>query len=100
MDADCGSGELCYCGGPPQGTLCVAAGNCRVDADCGPGFFCSPSHGSSPGEVGPFYCHTCKDVCVNDSDCHGSDPMYGPFVCNYFPSDGDWGCTWPPWSGP
>jgi hypothetical protein len=51
--------------------ICLT-GNCRVDADCGPGGFCSPTWdlacGQSNGVVG-YYCHTPRDTCVDDIDC-------------------------------
>src|SRR5262245_5175911 len=48
-DADCPSGQLCDCrdlwhygtNGPNQ---CLPS-NCRVDSDCGPGGYCSPTLG-------------------------------------------------------
>ena len=49
--------------------VCYPAG-CRVDADCGPGGYCSPSPtlGCCGGPSG-FHCHTPQDSCLNDSDC-------------------------------
>ncbi len=47
-DQDCRANSVCTCEGeiPGQasgvGNICVSA-NCRVDADCGPGGFCSPT---------------------------------------------------------
>jgi hypothetical protein len=61
-------------------------GNCRVDADCGPGGYCSPSFGSCgayAGVVG-YYCHTAKDKCVDDAEC-ASD-------CRYDTIMGAWAC--------
>jgi hypothetical protein len=99
-DADCASGEVCSCAAEtpaqsggivcvsrPQDNVCVP-GNCHVDADCGVGFFCSPSYGLTLQDG--FYCHTCKDSCVNDEDCPGND-LQG-FVCAFDPSAGAWGC--------
>jgi hypothetical protein len=63
------------------------AGNCRVDADCGAGGYCSPTFGSCGsffGVVG-YYCHTPKDKCVDDSDCPPGD-------CRYDPIGGSWAC--------
>jgi hypothetical protein len=62
-------------------------GNCRVDADCGAGGYCSPTFGSCGsffGVVG-YYCHTPKDKCVDDSDCKAAD-------CRYDPVGGSWAC--------
>jgi hypothetical protein len=73
MDTDCLKGELCVCHGSAYtdnvGNTCMP-GDCRIDSDCGPDGFCSPTHGTSGcGAVTGYYCHTAKDTCVNDSDC-------------------------------
>jgi hypothetical protein len=81
------------------GNVCLP-GNCRVDADCGPGFFCSPSFSAGcPRDLEGFYCHTCKDGCINDSDCPatGSD---GISLCTFEPSNGGWVCQMGGCSGP
>jgi hypothetical protein len=72
-DSDCKTGELCVCHGSaysPGGNTCLP-GNCRVDADCGAGGFCSPSppDTTNTGSVAGYYCHTPMDACTNDSDC-------------------------------
>ena len=96
-DASCpGTGtQVCSCQGqtaPSQlgyGSNCIQA-NCHTDADCGPGGYCSPTYGLG---CGPFfgtegwYCHTCADTCVNDSDCPTNawceyDPVVGHWSCN------------------
>jgi hypothetical protein len=69
------------------GNTCVT-GNCRVDADCGPGGYCSPS--SNPtgcGGLAGYYCHTLADQCIDDGDCTGSLQ-----VCAYSTSAGLWQC--------
>ncbi len=93
VDGDCGDGGVCSCSGSTFGwshttaNSCVA-GNCRTDADCAPGAYCSPSYGT----FGPFYgiqgyyCHTCEDVCTDNSDCATCggcilDPSVGHWVC-------------------
>ena len=95
-DADCG-GSVCQCGvaGGTQraGHSCVK-GNCRVDAECGTGGYCSPTFdfgcGSFSGIVG-YYCHSAKDGCRNDSDCSGSGPKgQGDGYCAYNPTVAQW----------
>jgi hypothetical protein len=90
-DSDCPSNQPCECRPRTSDTaqnFCVAGGNCRVDADCGPGGFCSPSLVANPcvcppeGSCGTYhyavncghgyFCHTLQDSCVDDSDCGGS----------------------------
>jgi hypothetical protein len=69
-------------------------GNCHVDADCPGGADCSPTYdftcGARYGVTG-YYCHSCADACVNDSDCADGgaagfcayDPNTGHFACSY-----------------
>ncbi len=98
-DNDCQTGQTCACHGSPYtfggGNLCVP-GNCRADADCGVGGYCSPTPAlpcNAGGEnsfcqgVG-YYCHTPKDQCIDDSDCQG----VGSPGCLYDPSIGYWTC--------
>ena len=93
-DSDCPTGQTCACHGSPYtyslGNACVPS-NCRVDADCGPGGFCSPSVAS---QCGPnldlclgYYCHTSRDQCTNDADCDVAQ------ACIYSYSAGFWKCT-------
>jgi hypothetical protein len=66
-------------------------GNCRIDADCGAGGYCSPSAGSdSCGGLGGYYCHTPKDSCINDTDCSSNNPGQ---VCTFSTTDAHWECT-------
>jgi hypothetical protein len=97
-DSDCQGGP-CQCRDSSSNNdpnLCFTAGNCTVDADCGPGGYCSPSmvdFGNFPGDdffcwcpagggswpgVCPagYYCHTPGDTCVNDSDCSNVPCVY------------------------
>ncbi len=74
-DADC-KGGVCDCGGTH---ICVAA-QCKTDADCGVGGFCSPSKDSTPmggcfnSHAAGYFCHTAQDACQNRSDCaNGED---------------------------
>jgi hypothetical protein len=98
-DDDCATGQTCACHGSPytfgSGNTCVP-GNCRVDADCGAGGYCSPTpalpcnvDGRAPfcQAVG-YYCHTTRDQCVDDSDCQG----VGFPGCLFDPSVGYWRC--------
>lgn len=100
-DGDCQKGYVCACGGetftvsPPAGApdaaaeayainTCVPA-TCRMDSDCGPEGYCSPSYAC--GTVQGYYCHgpadTCADPakdCCGSADCFWSAPA-GAFVC-------------------
>jgi hypothetical protein len=99
-DDDCPDHEPCSCRDSATALLpnhCLTEGNCRIDADCGTGGYCSPSLleglcvctsvdycavvdptntctttgscscGDSCGH--DYYCHTPSDECLNDSDC-------------------------------
>jgi len=70
-DADCEAGAVCRCRENPDGdeaNYCTHASNCRVDADCGPNGYCSPSQAHE--WCATFYaCHTPSDECTNDADC-------------------------------
>jgi len=99
-DSDCpGSTDVCSCypqtlvmGGFSYGNACVA-GNCRTDADCGPGGFCSPTVDPQCGGyrgVQGYDCHTCEDTCVDDTDCGDGKP--GSPYCAYDPTVGHWTC--------
>jgi hypothetical protein len=95
---------------------CETESNCRVDSDCGPRGYCSPSQveafcmcpsaalcgdsGAScsangkpvPCECGDacghgYFCHTRDDTCVDDSDCPDG-------TCNYDTVVKRWTCAW------
>jgi hypothetical protein len=76
-DADCTSGGVCMCRMGATDTTnnhCAGSGqpgSCKVDSDCGPKGFCSPSFGScgAYGGIQGYFCHTSSDTCVDDSDC-------------------------------
>jgi hypothetical protein len=93
-DSACPAGQTCACHGSPNdygaGNHCLPS-DCRVDADCGPCGWCSPtvSSGSCLSVVG-YYCHTPKDQCVNDSDC--LDAGLRSATCGYDASLGYWRC--------
>ena len=92
-DTACMMGQTCACHGSAYtaglGNTC-APGNCRVDADCGHGGYCSPSAATNTcGTLSGYYCHTPKDQCTNDSDCGTSQQGT---MCIYSPSTGSWSC--------
>jgi hypothetical protein len=90
VDADCGSNAACICGDDGMYTggnasihpnICVP-GDCRVDADCGPAGFCSPTSGYC-GVPESYHCHRSADRCVDaEKDCAscGEDCVYSPAV--------------------
>jgi hypothetical protein len=87
-DSDCDAGLPCECRRYDAGAnMCAYAGNCRIDSDCSPGGFCSPS-GSLEWCEPEYFCHTSADTCVNDSDCSGT---YGG--CNFDSKSGHWDCA-------
>lgn len=90
-DADCDG--VCECGGDwgSDGNACKA-GNCATDGDCGPEGFCSPSWGDCGdyGGVVGYYCHTCDDECIDDTDC--GDGTWGSGYCAYSPLMDRWVC--------
>lgn len=96
-DSDC-TGGPCACHGSaytfPGGNECVP-GNCRIDSDCGPGGYCSPSNGAyfCGGPAG-YYCHTPSDLCTDDTDCSdaGSPQMGVAGLCEYAMAAQRWEC--------
>lgn len=109
-DSDCPASQPCACRASASDSVansCLAGSNCRVDADCGPCGFCSPTPVSpicacdSPAFCNPpdphtscgdscghgYFCHTPKDTCLEDSDCTGSDR------CNFDLPSQTWTCT-------
>jgi len=94
QDTDCPAGQTCACHSSPYNDFSNACvpGNCRVDADCGPGGYCSPTITTDPettwcGSVGGYYCHTPNDLCIDDSDCGGGNDF-----CVYSSTGGRWEC--------
>lgn len=75
-DTDC-TGGPCHCSaGPRTDANACRPGNCQVDADCGPGGYCSPTRSGTTVfqraniiDAAGYYCHTAMDTCVDDSDC-------------------------------
>lgn len=96
-DGDCASGSTCSCDGTAfgwshqsLGNVCLPS-NCRTDADC-PSGYCSPSDGFDSGPfygIAGYYCHTCADTCVNDSDCTSPGGY-----CAYQSTVGHWACSY------
>lgn len=111
IDDDCAdAGGPCICGATladvgsdgarMRGINQCFPGNCRVDADCGPGGLCSmtvSTCGQPLGFVG-YYCRTPNDTCTRDEQCLTEDP--GPrHVCAWRPALGRWACGQGPCSG-
>jgi hypothetical protein len=95
-DSDCASNEVCNCASDSGygGSVChvnrCLPANCHVDADCGPGGFCTPSVGYCGGILG-FYCHKPTDPCLDPSvDCHC--PGLSVPACVYSPQGANWVC--------
>ncbi len=115
-DSDCAGNVPCQCRGSASSTaanICLVNSNCRVDNDCGPGGYCSPSQldgcirmctvpcGSeshcyegttevpcscSQSCGAGYFCHTASDTCVNDCECNEADS-----ACTHQPDTG-WAC--------
>ncbi|MFT5433128.1 MAG: hypothetical protein ACI9OJ_003833 [Myxococcota bacterium] len=96
-DADCPNGGVCTCGsGNTHGTCggvisvdrcanrCVPA-DCRIDADCGVGNFCSPSYEQCGKEIVGYHCHDPSvDECLSDAECGWNH------LCSFV--GGGWSC--------
>ena len=99
-DADCPMGGACECRlagrGAGGANVCIP-GDCRVDADCGPRGFCSPTLGDCGtfGGLSGYYCHTATDECVDDADCAGQDAgaLGQTPYCAYSRQVGHWRCS-------
>jgi hypothetical protein len=98
-DADCTqTGGPCACRPDAQSIVAPTstasntclAGDCRVDADCGAGGYCSPSLGSCGNYLGVtgYYCHTSADACIDDADC----TAHGGGDCRYNDTKKAWDC--------
>jgi len=84
-DPDC-PGNVCDCrpsASDSRANVC-AGGNCRIDADCGPGGYCSRSASCTTIS---YFCHTANDTCVDDGDC----PLNQS--CIYQPQVQAWACS-------
>jgi hypothetical protein len=98
-DSDCPAPEPCGCRASATDSApntCLAGSECRVDADCGSGGYCSPSMGPYSGSCGiAYFCHTAVDTCLDDSDCDGGLCRYDTTAGHWACADGD-GCVPPP----
>ena len=115
-DSDCAGNVPCQCrdsASSTDGNRCLINSNCRVDDDCGPAGYCSPSQlngcirmctvpcdsethcyagttevpcwcGQSCGNG--YFCHTANDTCTNDCECDVGDS-----ACTHQPNAG-WAC--------
>jgi len=93
-DSQCMMDAVCQCGeteGATRTANTCEPGNCRVDADCGKGGYCSPSQTvTGCGQTGlDYYCHTSSDECTNDSDCKDGGEVS---TCGWQPTLGHWAC--------
>ena len=95
-DTDCPAGKTCACLDAPYagGSFTCVPGNCRVDADCGAGGYCSPSSttGICGDSLAGYYCHTARDLCVDDSDCPATPGSPDVPGCVYSAMDSRWEC--------
>ena len=71
--------------GPGCGRNACVYAECRVDADCGAGLYCSPSLVLCTYRV--YTCHTPDDQCADDADCPS-----GSGTCNYDQNAKRWRC--------
>jgi hypothetical protein len=91
-DSDCPAMEPCDC--RPSATssvanVCFGGSHCRIDSDCGPGGYCSPSEGYGAFNCYvAYFCHTPADTCVNDTDCDSGK-------CQYDSTAAHWRCGGP-----
>jgi hypothetical protein len=69
-------------------------GDCRIDSDCGPAGYCSPSStiGGCGTRLAGYYCRTSDDQCLNDGDC-SVDAGPGGGVCAYSTAKMRWECA-------
>lgn len=95
-DDDCANGMgggVCGCEGAAfdDGNVCLG-GNCRTNADCGPGGYCSPTFGGCGNYTGveAYFCHTPEDECIDDADCQDQPQGY----CAFAPERGLWACSY------
>jgi hypothetical protein len=74
------------------GNTCVP-GDCRVDSDCGPGGYCSPTVAPNGLSLSGYYCHTPLDQCIDDTDCPTAGaPTPSLGFCYYAPTTARWQC--------
>jgi hypothetical protein len=89
-DGDCTGSGVCACQGSPYqfaSNACTPQSDCKVDADCGAGGFCSPSQGTGcSNALTGYHCHTSSDECVDTSDCTKAD------FCAFDTAKKHWAC--------
>ncbi len=88
-DTKCPAKTPCRCreGAPStSANACAKGSECRVDTDCDPCGYCSPSVVGICGRGNSWYCHNKDDECVNDADCIGGIP------CNFDVQAKHWRC--------
>jgi hypothetical protein len=85
-DAACPAAEVCACSNTYSGNTCVPSG-CQVDADCGPGVYCSPVADPCTMVVQSYQCRTSGDQCVTDTDCTEG------YICAFDSNMKLWACT-------
>lgn len=66
-DGECGSDELCSCGGDGAG-VCMSS-QCREESDCSPGFHCRMFGPAACTSGGSFACQSANDECLTREDC-------------------------------
>ena len=96
-DADCTGNVPCACrssGSDSMLNFCATQSKCRIDADCGPDGYCSPSlldlvqnngYSVCDGLATGYFCHTPNDRCTDDSDCNQG-------TCNFDLTSQSWSC--------
>ena len=123
QDSDCTGNVPCPCRSSSSNTAsnaCATGSNCRVDADCGPGGFCSPSLVGSPCQcISEIFCQadsgsscsvtengvtkstacSCDGNCGHGYFCHTSkdscvdDNDCAGGTCNFDLTSQRWMCT-------
>jgi hypothetical protein len=98
-DGDCASNQACGCasqfgGNAIHTNLCVPAA-CHVDADCGPGGYCSPATNDRCGSLSGYHCHKAADTCHSNADCPATQDGGITFsqTCAYVPELDHWACA-------
>lgn len=85
-DEDCAGRGVCACGDTQN--RCLGDSDCRVDADCGSGRWCSPS--SNCGfDIVAYHCRARADLCVDAGDC----PATPRHVCAFDDATRRWSCA-------
>jgi hypothetical protein len=93
-DSECPGNVACVCRESANDSLpnvCALGSGCRIDSDCGPCGYCSPSGNPFFRRIESF-CHTAGDTCTDDSDCQ-SNPGSCQQGCNFDPQAGHWSCV-------